>query len=141
MYSCCKYDLISAINYNLNGYLCNMLHIKNVEELKKDWEKLVDVLCEKFDADLDLQGIVFLIGVQELGRGVQKFNKDEKQDLMHIATCRLLSMYGYYELEGSDEEGWPHWKLKQQLPKMSLGEQDYLLKQAAIEYFKTVGLF
>ncbi|MEP7265258.1 MAG: hypothetical protein ABI772_12205 [Bacteroidota bacterium] len=118
-----------------------MLHIKNVEELKKDWDELLPMLCKMFDADLDLQGIIFLIGVQELGQGKQKYSKDQKQDLMHIATCRLLSIYGYYELEGTDEDGWPHWKLKQQMPKMSLGEQDYLLKNAAIEYFRDSGLF
>lgn len=118
-----------------------MLHVKNVEELKKDWDQLLDALCKMFDADLDLQGVLFLIGVQELGRGVQKYSKDEKQDLMHIATCRLLSIYGYYELKGTDDEGWPHWEMKQKLPKMTLGEQDYLLKQAAIEYFRDTGLF
>ena len=123
------------------NYLCRMLHISNVEELKKDWDELLEMLCTSFDADLDLQGVIFLIGVQELGRGVQKFSKDEKQDLMHIATCRLLSFYGYYELEGTDEDGWPHWKLVKALPKMSLGEQDYLLKNAVIEYFRDSGIF
>lgn len=118
-----------------------MLHINNVEELKKDWDELLPILCDMFDADLDLQGIIFLIGVQELGKGKQKYSKDQKQDLMHIATCRLLSTYGYYELEGTDEDGWPHWKLKQNLPKMSLGEQDYLLKNAVIEYFREAGVF
>ncbi len=118
-----------------------MLHVKNVEELKKDWNLLLEALCKMFDADLDLQGVLFLIGIQELGQGVQKFGKDEKQDLMHIATCRLLSSYGYYELKGMDDEGWPHWEMIQKLPKMNLGEQDYLLKQAAIEYFRDIGLF
>ena len=105
-----------------------MLHIKNVEELKVQWEILIDRLSNQFNADLDLQGVLFLIGVQELGKGYKKFGKDQKQDLMHIATCRLLSVYGYYELEGEDDEGWPHWKKVQTLPRMSLGEQDYLLK-------------
>jgi hypothetical protein len=118
-----------------------MLHIKNVEALKADWEELVDELNEKFDADLDLQGIIFLIGIQELGQGPRKFSKDEKQDLMHIATCRLLSSFGYYELKGLDEEGWPHWQLLQDIPRMSLGEQDYLLKQAVIDYFKEENIF
>ena len=114
-----------------------MLHIKNVEELKGEWDELLKQLSLQFDADLDLQGVLFLIGVQELGQGVKKFTKDQKQDLMHIATCRLLGSYGYYELEGVDDEGWPHWKKTQTLPRMTLGEQDYLLKQAVVEYFKT----
>ena len=117
-----------------------MLHVKNIEELKREWEVLLKSLCKLFDSDLDLQGVLFLIGVQELGKGVQKFGKDEKQDLMHIATCRMLSIYGYYILKGIDDEGWPHWEMVQKLPKMSLGEQDYLLKQAAIEYFRDTGL-
>ena len=112
------------------------LHLRNIEELKADWDELVEELNDCFDADLDLQGILFLIGVQELGQGPRDFKKDEKQDLMHIATCRLLSRYGFYELEGLDDEGWPHWKLVQQLPRMNLGEQDYLLKQAVIDYFE-----
>ena len=113
-----------------------MLHIKNVEELKVQWEVLLNKLSDQFNAELDLQGILFLIGVQELGQGFKKFGKDQKQDLMHIATCRLLSVYGYYKLEGVDDEGWPHWKKTQSLPRMTLGEQDFLLKQSVIEYFK-----
>ena len=117
-----------------------MLQLRNIEELKTEWNALTEVLNLKFDTDLDLQGIIFLIGVQELGQGRRDFGKDEKQDLMHIATCRLLSSFGYYGLEGLDEEGWPHWKLLLKLPKMTLGEQDYLLKQSAIEYFKEMGV-
>ncbi|CAN5635621.1 hypothetical protein BH11BAC2_BH11BAC2_04550 [soil metagenome] len=122
-------------------YLCQMLHVRNIEELKVEWSELLEQLNTQFDADMDLQGVLFLIGVQELGQGVRKFEKAEKQDLMHIATCRLLSTYAIYELEGIDEEGWPHWKLNQKVPRMNLGEQDYLLKQSAIDYFREQGLF
>lgn len=118
-----------------------MLHLRNIEELKSEWIELVDQLNTQFDNDLDLQGIIFLIGVQELGHGARDFSKDEKQDLMHIATCKLLSQFGYYLLKGLDEEGWPHWELVQKMPPMSLGEQDYLLKQAVIDYFRVQGLF
>ena len=109
---------------------------KEIAELKEKWLVLLDKLNKQFDNDLDLQGIIFLIGVQELGKGVQKFSKDEKQDLMHIATCKLLSLYGYYVLTGVDEECWPHWELINKLPPLSLKEQDFLLKQAVIEYFE-----
>jgi hypothetical protein len=118
-----------------------MLHIRNIEELKAEWEIVLDKICTHFDADVDLQGVLFLIGIQELGQGPRKFGKDEKQDLMHIATCRLLSQFGYYELEGVDDEGWPHWKMIQKLPRMNLGEQDYLLKQCVIDYFKEHDVF
>lgn len=109
---------------------------KEIASLKEKWAALLDKLNTQFDTDLDLQGVIFLIGVQELGKGYQKYSKDEKQDLMHIATCKLMSQYGYYILKGVDDDGWPHWELVQKLPPLSLKEQDILLKQAVLEYFE-----
>ena len=107
-----------------------------LRELKMKWEDLTQRMEKDFGEAPDLQAILFLIGVQELGKGPQKFSKDEKQDLMHIAVCRLLSVYGYYELEGIDQDGWPHWKLLKKLPPLTLKEQDLLLKQAVVDYFE-----
>lgn len=118
-----------------------MLHKRNAEELKAEWEELLELLGRQFDADPDLQAVLFLIGVQELGQGYRKFSKDQKQDLMHIATCKLLSQYGYYVLKGLDEEGWPHWEKTQEIPRMSLGEQEFLMRQSAVQYFREAGLF
>jgi hypothetical protein len=84
----------------------------------------------------DLNGVLFLIGVQELGRGTSTFSKEEKQDLLHIAICKVLSLAGYYELEGLDKDGWPHWVLKKQLPHFDLLEQEKLLKIHVMEYFE-----
>jgi len=82
----------------------------------------------------DLQSTLFLIGVQELGQVKEEYTKEEKQDLIHIATCRLLSYDGYYEFEGLDTEGWPHWRLFQVLPKTELKEQERYLKIQVIRY-------
>jgi hypothetical protein len=84
----------------------------------------------------DLNEVLFLIGVQELGRGAQLFDKEEKQDLMHIAICKVLSLAGYYELEGQDKDGWPHWKLVKKLPHFDMVEQEKLLKMHVVEYFE-----
>jgi hypothetical protein len=90
----------------------------------------------------DLNAVLFLIGVQELGKGAINYSKEEKQDLMHIAICKLMSLEGYYQLEGVDQEGWPHWKLIKKLPHFDLMEQEKLLKVQALEYFEQeVGLF
>jgi len=84
----------------------------------------------------DLNAVLFLIGVQELGHGTKIFSKEEKQDLMHIGICKVLSLSGYYELEGLDSEGWPHWKLIKKLPHFDLLEQERLLKMHVLEYFE-----
>ncbi|MFM8912518.1 MAG: hypothetical protein ACKOE6_06280 [Flammeovirgaceae bacterium] len=84
----------------------------------------------------DLNEVLFLIGMQELGQGAKHFTKEEKQDLMHIAICKVLSLAGYYELEGLDAQGWPHWNLVKKLPHFDLLEQEKLLKMHVIEYFE-----
>jgi hypothetical protein len=114
------------------------MDLKSFEELRSEWDIVRLRLADQFGEEPDLQAILFLIGIQELGQGSRKFTKNEKQDLMHIATCRLLSMYGFYELQGQDQEGWPFWVLKNPLPVLTLKEQDILLKQAVIEYFREI---
>ena len=84
----------------------------------------------------DLNAVLFLIGVQELGQGKKVFSKEQKQDLMHIAICKVLSLSGFYELEGLDEQGWPHWKLVKKLPHLDLLEQEKVLKMHILEYFE-----
>jgi len=84
----------------------------------------------------DLNTVLLLIGVQELGRWKKQFTKEEKQDLMHIAVCRLLSYDGYYEFIGRDADGWPHWKLLRPVPPRPIEEQEQLLKEHVIQYIK-----
>jgi hypothetical protein len=109
---------------------------EEIVELKRKWSELTAELEKKFGDRPDLQVILFLIGVQETGKGYGKYSKDEKQNLMHVATCKLLSLYGYYEYERTDEDGWPHYKAVGKLPTMTLAEQDILMKKAVLEYFE-----
>lgn len=112
--------------------------IKRDLEQERTWQKLLQLLGKKIGRKpSDLNAVLFLIGVQELGKGRANFSKEEKQDLMHIAICKVLSLSGYYELEGLDENGWPHWKLIKKLPHFDLLEQEKLLKMHVIEYFES----
>jgi hypothetical protein len=106
-------------------------------QLKNRWEKVVEILSNQFAEGevLDLDAIIYLIGVQELGQFKCVFAKDEKVNLMHIAICRLLEPYGYYEFEYFDKDGWPHYKVKEELPPLKAGEQTILMKDAIVNYF------
>jgi hypothetical protein len=106
-------------------------------QLKERWEQLVDKLSNQFSQgeDLDLDAIIYLIGVQELGKFHQTYKKDEKLNLMHIAICTLLEPYGYYEFEFFDNDGWPHYTVKEELPPLKAGEQSVLMKEAIVNYF------
>lgn len=107
------------------------------EELKRKWEEVQAKLSHQFaDGDtLELDAIIYLIGVQELGQLHRRFKKDHKLDLMHIAICRLLEPFGYYEFDYVDEEGWPHYKVLEQLPPLKAGEQSVMMKDAVVQYF------
>ncbi len=106
-------------------------------DLQKAWVEMLYKIKEVTGKrPADLNAVLFLIGVQELGMGARSFSKEEKQDVLHIAICKVLSLAGYYELEGLDEDGWPHWKLKKKLPRFDLLEQEKLLKIQILEYFK-----
>ncbi|MCH8545158.1 MAG: hypothetical protein LAT54_00340 [Cryomorphaceae bacterium] len=105
--------------------------------LKEQWRLLCKFIEDTFqpEGDVDVDGILFLIGVQELGKGHRRFKKDEKINLLHIAICRVLEPYGYYEFEGTDSDGWPHYKLIEPLPNLRPGEQSLMMKEAIIRYF------
>ena len=106
-------------------------------DLERKWNSLLgDLESIIGKKPKDLNGVLFLIGVQELGHGTKIFSKEEKQDLMHIGICKVLSLSGYYTLEGLDKDGWPHWKLIKKLPHFDLLEQEKLLKMHVMEYFE-----
>lgn len=106
--------------------------------LKNKWNDLVIKLSNQFaDGDaLNLDSIIYLIGVQELGQGHRLFKKDEKINLMHIAICKLLEPYGYYEFDFFDDDKWPHYKTLTELPNLKPGEQTVLMKEAIVTYFE-----
>mgnify|MGYP001175867818 FL=1 len=107
------------------------------ENLKERWNKLILKLSEDFSENeiIDMQSIIFLIGVQELGDVKANFSKNKKLDLMHIAVCKLLSDYGYYTFDYTDNDGWPHYRLIEKLPNLKPGEQTILMKEAIVNYF------
>lgn len=109
------------------------------EDLQVRWLKLRIKLKERFNIKPDMNGVLLLIGVQELGQGPQEFSKEQKQDLMHIAVCTILSASDYYVLSGHDEEGWPHFTQLKALPELDVVEQENFLKDHVLLYFDKLG--
>ena len=107
------------------------------DDLQQRWWNLEAKLVERFGKKPDLETILFLIGIQEFGDIKEKFTKEQKQDLMHIAVCSLLSHSGFYELEGVDADGWPHFKQLKPMPDMNTIEQENYLKDHILLYFES----
>ncbi len=102
----------------------------------KAWHDILAFIKQRFGKQPDMDALLFIIGMRELGQlGERNFKKDEKVSLMHIATCKVLSYSGHYELVGVDKDGWPHWELKKKIPDMSLLEQETYIREHIIEYF------
>ena len=101
------------------------------EKIKMQWEEIQKSVSDKFGGGekLDIDAIIYLIGIQELGKGYKKFSKDEKLNIMHISICKLLEPFGYYEFDYFDEDGWPHYKVLDELPTLKGGEQSVLMKE------------
>lgn len=107
--------------------------------LEDQWEQLLGTLEELVGKrPADLNAVLFLIGVQELGKGALNFTKEQKQDLMHIGVCEVMSISGYYTATSRDKDGWPHYELTGKLPFADLLGQEQLLKMHVVEYFKRI---
>ncbi|HEY4154052.1 MAG TPA: hypothetical protein VGM24_01445 [Puia sp.] len=110
------------------------------EDLQVRWWALEAKLMERFGKKPDMEALLFLVGIQELGEIRKKFTKEQKQDLMHVAVCSLFAQSGYYELEKVDEEGWPHFRQLKALPVMNMMEQENFMKDHMLLYFEKQGL-
>jgi len=111
----------------------------NIEDqpLQIQWDHLLDKLENTIGKrPSDLNGVLFLIGVQELGQGAKRFTKEQKQDLMHIGICKVLSLSSYYVFDYTDKDGWPHYRLARVLPVGDVMKQETLLKMHVLEYFR-----
>jgi len=111
-------------------------------DLNFRWSQLQNQLIGRFHKQMNLEALIYLIGLRELGAPAHReFKKEEKVDLMHIAICRLFSQSGYYELVGKDDEGWPHWRLVKDLPHADIFSQEAILKEHILSYFEEEEVF
>ena len=119
--------------YGFTVYLCPMM--RN-DDLQQRWWNLEAKLVERFGKKPDMETILFLIGIQEFGEIRSSFTKEQKQDLMHVAICQLLSPSGFYEMDRVDEDGWPHFHQLKPMPDMNPVEQENFLKDHILLYFE-----
>lgn len=105
-------------------------------QIEIKYKKVLKDLEANFGEDIDMDAVLFLIGVQELGMGYKKFSKRQKLELMHVGMCTILMPFGFYSKEGRDKDNWPHFKLERELPALNDSEQNHLIKEAIISYFE-----
>ncbi len=70
--------------------------------LSEQWEILTQKLVKDFSLpmQLDIDRVLYMIGIQELGKPHEVFSKEDKVNLIHIATCCVYTAGGYmYEVD------------------------------------------
>ncbi len=105
-------------------------------EINHKWAAILKKIESIIGSQPELEGILLLIGIQEIGKGPIKLNKNQKLDVLHVAVCRLLSDYGYYRFTNTDADGWPHYEPTEMLPYLKPMQQHKLIKEAIIAYFE-----
>lgn len=100
------------------------------------WFAVRRFVKNQFGKRPDINAILFLVGMNELGQFRENWSKEDKQNLMHIAICKLFEEDGYYKLIKIDEEGWPHYNNVKELPNIHLKKQEGLLKKKIVAYFE-----
>ncbi len=111
---------------------------EDINRLQERWAQLSEIIKSRFGKKPDLEGILFLIGVRELGEMPGDFTKEQKVDLMHIAMCAVLASGGYFQLSHLDQEGWPHWEQLKPLPHVDIFSQEVFLKSYIVDYFADI---
>ena len=107
-----------------------------MENVDEKWEAVQGALKNRFGKAPDVKAALFIIGLREWGKKKKKFTKEEKQDLMNLAACKILSDEGYFTVEHLDADGWPVWKQSKALPNMNSKEQEEFLKDHIFTYFQ-----
>jgi hypothetical protein len=110
----------------------------DINRLQHRWALLLAAIKDNFGKKPDLEGLLFLIGVRELGALPQDFTKEQKVDLMHIAICAVLAPSGFYKLSHQDQDGWPHWEQLKPLPHVDIFSQEVFLKSHIVDYFADI---
>lgn len=100
------------------------------------WFAVRRFVKDNFGKRPDINAILFLIGMNEVGIHKEEWEKEEKQNLMHVAVCRLFEKDGYYKFKGKDQDGWPHYEIQKAMPGIHLKEQEGLLKEKIVKYFQ-----
>lgn len=78
--------------------------------------------------------MVFLAGLQSLGRPSATLSRDDKMNVMHIGTCVLLEPYGYYRYSHRDADGYPHYE-KTGAGDVGDAPSQAVLAEAIVSYF------
>ncbi len=104
----------------------------------ENWNDLCKTLNELFGIDVDLNGVLFLVGIRERGLSFQHFSKEEKINLINLGSCTLYQQMGLVTRSGTDPDGWPLFHQNALSPVIPEERKLKTLQDCAIRYFQNI---
>lgn len=106
------------------------------EALERRWQALISDVSERFGRTPDVDAMLFLIGVQSVGRGYEPdLPKERKQSLIMEGSYLAFETLGVYSRVGMERNGFWIWEKSFDLPKLSVENQEKLLRIGILNYF------
>ena len=105
--------------------------------LETRWARLQTWVSARFGKEIGLEGLLFLVGVQERGHGFEpNLEKETKEQLIMEGTYCVFETLGAYERIGMEADGQWVWERQiAQPPDLSIKDQETLLRIAILRYF------
>lgn len=103
-----------------------------------NWNDLCERLNDQFGIEVDLNGVLFLVGMRERGLLFQTFTKEEKLNLINLGSCTLYQEMGLITSYGQDKDGWPLFQQNSLAPVIPEELKLKTLQDCAIRYFQKV---
>lgn len=109
-------------------------------DLDARWTRILQWIEQRFGQQGGIEAVLFLIGIQSRGIGYEPdMEKEHKQDTIMEGTFCAFEKLGFYERVGLDENGFWIWERSVgEIPKLSVDDQEKLLKLGIVRYFDDV---
>ncbi len=107
------------------------------EALALRWDTLCVWIRSHFKREASLEGVLFLIGIQERGKGFEpKIPRHKKEAIIMDGTYLAFETIGLYRRTGMEADGAWIWERVIPLPGLDVEAQEKLLKLAVLRYFE-----
>lgn len=107
----------------------------NIQSFNDEWEAFLLKSGNLFNVMANYEFMLFIIGIQESGKGFGNYSKQEKTDLISLGVCKMLEQAGYMQANGSDADGWPQFTSLKDHNAMPPMQYNQLMKQNIMDYF------
>ena len=106
-------------------------------EHERRWQSLLSDVESKFGRKPDVDALLFLMGIQSVGRGFEPdLPKERKQSLIMEGSYLAFETLGLYQRMGLERNGFWIWEKTGDIPKLDVDDQEKLLQIGILNYFE-----